>query len=85
VVQYKNYKEIPEYINLSKKLKVDNMGLQKLSRWSHMDILWWNENKIDNNPNVDYKFLKNVLTNLESDPTVGVDGGLKNLHPFQIK
>jgi sulfatase maturation enzyme AslB (radical SAM superfamily) len=79
VVQYKNYKEILDYVVLAKSLGVGHIGLQKIDRWGHMADFWWNENQIDNNLNVDYEFLLDALSKLQKDTQVGLCGGLKNL------
>lgn len=79
VVQYKNHKEILDYVNLCKSLGVNSIGLQKLDRWGHIHSWWWKENRLDDNPNINYKYLISTLTNLTKDPAVGLCGGLKNL------
>jgi MoaA/NifB/PqqE/SkfB family radical SAM enzyme len=57
VVQQKNYKEIIEYIKLSKEFGVSPFGLSPIRRWSHMTDTWWAENKLENNSSIDYQFL----------------------------
>ena len=79
VVQYKNYREILDYVALVKELGVKHIGLQLLDFWPHMNQDWWQANQLNNNPDVDYAWLINALTILKQDPTVGLCGGLKNL------
>jgi sulfatase maturation enzyme AslB (radical SAM superfamily) len=86
VTQYKNYLEILDYVALCKRLGVSHIGLQKITRWPHMNDDWWIANKLDDHPNVDYEFLISALKTIDSDPQCGIDGGLKNLlYPLQIK
>jgi len=82
VVQYKNHKEILDYVDLCKSVGVNHIGLQKLDRWHHMDITWehwWKENRLDNNSKIDYDYLISTLVKLNDDPIVGLCGGLENL------
>ena len=79
VVQYKNYREILDYVKLVKSLGVGYIGLQLLDIWPHMTRQWWQENQLNNNHNVDYEWLIEALNILKQDPTVGLCGGLKNL------
>ena len=86
VTQYKNYLEILDYVTLCKRLGISHIGLQKITRWAHMNNDWWIANTLDNNPTVDYKFLISALKTIDSDPHCGIDGGLKNLlYPLQIE
>jgi MoaA/NifB/PqqE/SkfB family radical SAM enzyme len=79
VIQYKNYLEILDYVLLCKRLGVSHIGLQKITRWSHMSNDWWITNNLDNNPTVDYKFLISALQIIENDLHCSIDGGLTNL------
>jgi MoaA/NifB/PqqE/SkfB family radical SAM enzyme len=80
VIQYENYLEILDYVNLCKTLGVSgNIGLQKIDRWGHMSDSWWNANQLDNNPTIDYDFLINALKELKQDPQCNICGGLENL------
>jgi MoaA/NifB/PqqE/SkfB family radical SAM enzyme len=78
VVQYKNYREILEYRNLCRELQISQIGLNKIKFWPHMSMQWWIENNIDDNPNVDYDFLRFALSELKNDMCV-LDGGLESL------
>lgn len=79
VTQKKNYLEILDYYNLCKSLGISHIGISKIDRWWHMSDAWWQENQIDDNPTVDYKFLVSALKTIKNDPDVGMCGGLENL------
>lgn len=79
VVQYKNYQEVREYVDLCKSIGVRHIGLQKIDRWGHLNNSWWQANQIDRNPNVDYDFLIKALTDFKQDPQIGLCGGLEQL------
>lgn len=79
VVQYKNYTEIVEYVNLCKRLQINHIGLQKLDRWPHMNNEWWNINQVDSNPNINYEQLLSDLLLAKQESNVGLCGGLQNL------
>jgi MoaA/NifB/PqqE/SkfB family radical SAM enzyme len=90
VVQYRNYKEILDYVILAKNIGITHIGFQCINRWPHMSDSWWDYNQIDNNPNVDYKFLVNALIEIKNDPQCGINGGLESIiynhsHPLQIE
>jgi len=79
VVQEKNYKEILDYVEMCKKLKVEKICLQVLLRLPFMTETWWKSNRIENNPNVDMDYLLDVITALKQDPQVEISGGFEYL------
>lgn len=79
VVQAGNYQEILDYVELCKGLAVRFIGLQKITRWPHMNDTWWIKNNLDDNPNVDYNFLKQALDKINSDALCVLCGGLQRL------
>jgi MoaA/NifB/PqqE/SkfB family radical SAM enzyme len=79
IIQSGNYKEIPAYIKLCKELGVDRICLQSMNRYPHMANSWWDENKIENNPNVDLPALIDIITEIKQDPIIEVSGGIEYL------
>lgn len=79
VVQKKNYLEVLDHYNMCKELDINYSGLSKIDRWGHMGDLWWQENRLDRNPDVDYDFLIDALNTIKQDPKFGLCGGLENL------
>ena len=80
VVQKKNYLEILDQYYWCKENGINYGGFSKIDRWGHMSNEWWQENQIDNNPTVDYKFLVNALNIIKKDnQRFGLCGGLENL------
>lgn len=79
IVQKKNYKEILDYYYLCKELNLNHAGLYKLDRWPHMSDSWWQDNQIDDNPEVDYDWLIDTLIRIKQDPKFGLCGGLEYL------
>lgn len=79
VVQYENYRELPDYIKLCKELGVSHIGAQLINRWGHMSDEYWQYSDLRNNPNVDYKFLTQALLDMKNDPQCGMSGALHNL------
>jgi len=68
VVQKKNYKEIRQAWQLGVDLGCHSINFHKLIRWKHMSDSWWEENKLENNPLVDIKWLKEELNILKLIP-----------------
>jgi sulfatase maturation enzyme AslB (radical SAM superfamily) len=83
VVQQKNYQEIAGYIRLAKSLGVadGNIALKGIAQWGHMDLNWWINNRIEQNPAVDYDKLIQTLQEVHQDPGCRLDGVLLNLLP----
>ena len=79
VTQRKNYMELLDHYLMVKELNINYSGVSKLDRWLHMSDDWWNYNQIDNNPEVDYKFLITALKVIKADKKFGLCGGLENL------
>lgn len=79
VVQNRNYREILDYVKLCQELGVERIGLQIIFRWGHMSDEWWNNNKLDNNPNIDYEFLLPALEQIKNIPNCELSGGLENI------
>lgn len=79
VLQYKNYTEVDAYVTLCKKLNIEHIGIQKIDRWPHQTLDWWQSNQVDNNPNVDYNYLIPTLIKLQQEPNVGLCGGTQDL------
>jgi MoaA/NifB/PqqE/SkfB family radical SAM enzyme len=91
VVYQKNYLEILDYVKLCKHLGVDKICLQSVSKMPHMTGDWWTENALEENKNIDYKFLLSAIEQLKQDPQIEVSGGFEyllenkkviNLHPL---
>jgi MoaA/NifB/PqqE/SkfB family radical SAM enzyme len=79
VTQKKNYLELLDHYNMCKELGINYSGLSKMDRWLHMSDTWWEENRLDNNPTIDYDFLIHALKTIKQDPKFGLCGGLENL------
>lgn len=79
VLQYANYQEVLAYYKLCKELGVTYIGVQKLDRWGHMSNNWWELNKLDYNPNINYTRLLNDLLIMKQDSAVGLCGGTEDL------
>ena len=74
VVQKKNYKEVMPAYELAVKLGCNSINFHKLEKWHHMTESWWDENKLDGNPNVDLQGLKQNLDLLKVLPKQVVFG-----------
>lgn len=61
VLQYLNHKEVVDYIQLCQDLGISHIGVNEIVRWPHMSLAWWNQNKIQENDQVDYKYLENAV------------------------
>lgn len=61
VLQQKNYKEIIIYRDLASSLNVNWIGLAQIVHWFHMSPEYWNANKLEDNPNIDYELLVESL------------------------
>jgi len=79
VTQKKNYLELLDHYLMCKELNINYAGISKIDRWDHMSDQWWDENQIDNNPTVDYKFLITALKIIKLDKKFGLCGGLETL------
>ena len=79
VTQKKNYLELLDHYNMCKELGINYSGLSKMDRWLHMSDTWWEENRLDNNPTIDYDFLIHALKTIKQDPKFGLCGGLEHL------
>ena len=79
VTQKKNYHELLDHYKMCKDLDINYSGLSKIDRWGHMSDAWWEENRLDNNPSIDYDFLVNALQTIKQDPKFGLCGGLEQL------
>ena len=77
VTQYLNYKEIMQYQELAKSLRVDHVGLQSISKWHHMSDKYWKQNSLNKNPNIDYTLLKSLLTEFKKYHYSSLSGGLE--------
>jgi MoaA/NifB/PqqE/SkfB family radical SAM enzyme len=79
VVHQQNYHEILDYVKLCKQLGVDKICLQLVQHSKHMTNLWWEQNRLDGNPAIDYVFLHSALAELKKDPQIEISGGLETL------
>jgi MoaA/NifB/PqqE/SkfB family radical SAM enzyme len=79
IIQAGNHREIPAYIKLCKDLGVDRICLQSMNRYPHMTNSWWDENKIENNPNVNLTELLEVIAEIKQDPMIEISGGVEYL------
>lgn len=85
VVQRRNFREIPEYVNLCKSLNVDRICLQLMNREGHMSNSWWNENSVESFNLAEVKELTEILNELTSDPTIEISGGLEHILSLGIE
>jgi MoaA/NifB/PqqE/SkfB family radical SAM enzyme len=79
VLQQKNHKEVVIYRDLAKSLKVDWIGLAQIVHWFHMSPEYWNANKLEDNPNIDYKLLVGSLREFSTTYNGTMSGGLLKL------
>lgn len=79
VVQQKNYTEIVEYKKICQNLGVDFIGLQGINRWPHQTDQWWEENCLENNPNVNLDILDEQVTEFKKADNVSVGGNIEAL------
>jgi MoaA/NifB/PqqE/SkfB family radical SAM enzyme len=79
VLQQKNHKEIVIYRDLAKSLNVNWMGLAQIVHWGHMPAEYWNANKLEDNPNIDYDFLVESLREFSKTNNATMSGGLLKL------
>lgn len=79
VTQKKNYLELLDYYNMCNELGINYSGISKIDRWPHMSDIWWEENRLDDNPTVDYDFLIYTLKTIKQDSKFGLCGGIENL------
>ena len=75
VLQYENHKELLEYKKIANNFGVSYM-VQMLHRWPHMTDDYWNNNKVTDNPNIDYQLLAGHLAILSNDKTANFNGGI---------
>ncbi len=79
IIQKKNYFQVADYVNLCKDLGIRPIWISKLDRWWHMSDQWWKENKLDDNPAVDYSQLIPLLRSIKHDQDVTMCGGVMSL------
>jgi len=79
VTQQKNHMEVMQHYEMCKELNINYSGLSRIDRWLHMTDPWWEENNLDGNPLVNYKYLVEALKYIQSDPKFGLCGGLLSL------
>ena len=79
VTQKKNYLEVLDHYNFCKEVGINYAGFSKIDRWPHMSDEWWQANRLDDNPEVDYDFLIPALKTIKQDPKFGLCGGLEYL------
>lgn len=79
VVQKNNYKELLDYKELTTRLGIKQIGYQLIRYWPHMNLTWWNENKILDNLTIEFDFLKLSLLELSKDNDVNLCGGLLSI------
>jgi len=79
VTQLRNYREVLDHYYMCKELNINYSGLSRIDRWDHMTDMWYDENKLDNNPRIDYEFLIPALKFIQQDPKFGLCGGLLEL------
>lgn len=79
VLQQKNYKEIIIYRDLARSLNVNWMGLAQIVHWGHMSDDFWNQNKLEDNPNIDYDLLKSSLREFATTINGNMSGGLTKI------
>jgi MoaA/NifB/PqqE/SkfB family radical SAM enzyme len=79
IIQKKNYLQVVDYVKLCKKLSIKPILISKLDRWWHMTDDWWNENKLDDNPDIDYTQLINLLNSIAQESDVMMCGGVLSL------
>jgi len=79
VTQKKNYLELLQHYNMCKELGINYSGVSMIDRWTHMSDQWWEENRLEDNPTIDYDFLIPALKTIKQDPKFGLCGGLENL------
>lgn len=79
VVQQKNYREILDYRQLAKDLGINWIGYQHLMWRRHMTKDWWESNRLENNPAVDYNFLVPALLRIKADDRCGLSGELEKI------
>ena len=76
VVQQQNYHEIMMYKNLCTELGVEFIGLQGINFWDHMNPQWWEQNKLYDNPLIDYDLLDQLIEEFKQTDNVSVGGNI---------
>ena len=78
VLQAGNYRDLEGYHELGKKYNVFH-SVQHIDQRGHMSKDYWNSVKLENNPNIDYKYLKQALQLFVDSPNCNIDGGVQEL------
>jgi MoaA/NifB/PqqE/SkfB family radical SAM enzyme len=78
VLQADNYRDLEKYHEIGKKYNVFH-GVQHIDQRGHMGKEGWDAVKLENNPNIDYKYLKQALQLFVDDPNCNIDGGVQEL------
>ena len=78
VLQADNYRDLEKYHEIGKKYDVF-CGVQHIDQRGHMGKEKWNAVKLENNPKIDYKYLKQALQLFVDEPNRSVDGGIQEL------
>jgi len=91
VVQDHNYKEIPEFIALGEKFKVDQVFFQKVANWGTFSPIEYKERQVYNEEHPDFQqFLKVIKSEEMRKPIVNPGnfghwvGPLKKKHSFNL-
>jgi MoaA/NifB/PqqE/SkfB family radical SAM enzyme len=79
VTQRNNYRELLMYRDLTRAIGVEYINISLLQRWSHQTDTYWLENRLIDNPAVDYDWLIETLQKMKADPTCQLDGGLEKV------
>jgi MoaA/NifB/PqqE/SkfB family radical SAM enzyme len=79
VLQRENYQDLLGFKELANKFDFWYQ-VQFMDRRQHMTEKYWNHNRIDNNPDVDYAQLKEYLNILKQDKNCNFDGGVQELY-----
>ena len=78
VLQAGNYKDLEGYHGLGKKYDVFH-SVQHIDRKEHMSSIYWDKVKLEDNPDIDYDYLKKTLKLFVDNPNSNVDGGIQEL------
>tara|TARA_R110000824_G_scaffold230208_1_gene417840 strand:+ start:28 stop:1017 length:990 start_codon:yes stop_codon:yes gene_type:complete len=76
VVQKLNYKEMVKAWYLCKDYNIRGITFHMVRKWNHMSDEWWNKNRIENNPDIDYTLFKDQLKQLNSAPKILIKDAL---------
>jgi len=84
VVQQKNYREMLECWRTASDMGCHSINFQGVRRWEHHTDTWWQENRLQDNPNVDTAVLKNNVGHLLQAPTIVPPKGQGGLCPVYM-